>query len=317
MSKVYNQDGKYILVVCPNPSVDIYAWIDTINTGAANRIIKEEHYAGGKGVHVALALAEMKKKVKLLGFWGGPTGQWITEQCEKYPTLNCVGPKVAGWSRSCYTFKAETDFDDTELLGVGPILNEENVQAFYALYDSLVGEANCVVLSGSWPKGAPEDGYARLIRKAQEFEKASVLDCTGAQFKNAIEEFPYLVHLNKSESVSIFGGTDAKTASEKLALHCEYAAITDGANGLYLTKEQRTTHASCPIDNVYSSVGSGDCLTAGLTAAIVEAYNIQDMAKLGVACGAANCLRKELGYLNNHDVEVLYGKTLVKELEYI
>ncbi len=112
------------------------------------------------------------------------------------------------------------------------------------------------------------------------------------------------------------GGTDAKSASQKLSEHCEYAAVTDGAKGLYLTQKQKVTHAWCTIDQVYSAVGSGDCLTAGLTAAIVKKYTVEEMARLGVACGAANCLRPELGYLHRSDVEILYEKAEAKEIQY-
>jgi tagatose 6-phosphate kinase len=315
MPKVYNYKGEYTLVVCPNPSVDIYAWTNGIHPSESNRLQKEEHYAGGKGVHVALALAELGKNVVLLGFWGGPTGEWIKQQCEEYLSLKCVGPSVHGWSRSCYTFKSETDFDDTELLGVGPYLNEENVFAFYSLFDELVKNANGVVLSGSWPKGSPDNGYARLVQSATKNNKATILDCTGVQFENAIKEFPTLVHLNRSEATHIFGIGNVIAASGKLINYCDYAAITDGARGLYLTNNGRTIHGSCSIENVYSSVGSGDCLTAGLTIGLIEKLGLESMAKFGVACGAANCLRKELGYLHKTDVQSLLKQADAKELQ--
>lgn len=50
---------KPILVVCPNPSIDTYAWIDGFANGVPNRIKREDRYPGGKGLHVAMALAEL------------------------------------------------------------------------------------------------------------------------------------------------------------------------------------------------------------------------------------------------------------------
>ena len=136
MSK-YNNVGEYILVVCPNPAVDIYAKIDHFKQGDTNRITEESQYPGGKGVHVAMAAAELGQKVVLLGFWGGPTGLWIKATVEKlYPNINCVGPEVNGWTRSCYTFKSASDFDDTELLGTGPILEHADMDEFYFLFQN-------------------------------------------------------------------------------------------------------------------------------------------------------------------------------------
>ena len=310
----YNNNGQYILVVCPNPSVDIYAWVKNFETGESNRLQKEEHYPGGKGVHVAMAAAELGEEVRLLGFWGGPTGNWIKSTCEKlFPTLKCLGPEVEGWSRSCYTFKSEGDFDDTELLGVGPAPSAKDVEEFYTIFDNYIKQAKCVCLSGSWPAGSPEDGYAQLIKKANDYQKASFLDCTGKQFENAIKLRPHTIHLNRSEITSLMKMEDLKEATKLLADQCAFAAVTDGAKGLYLTSKDRIIHASCTIekDKVYSAVGSGDCLTAGLVVAYARGMEVEATAKLGVASGAANCLRKDLGMLYRKDVEDLFAKAIV------
>lgn len=70
-----------ILSVCPNPSIDILAQIDGFVAGRVNRIIAQKSYPGGKGVHVALAIAEIHNDSNLLAFWDGPTGKWVKEEC--------------------------------------------------------------------------------------------------------------------------------------------------------------------------------------------------------------------------------------------
>ncbi|HXA01428.1 MAG TPA: PfkB family carbohydrate kinase [Cytophagaceae bacterium] len=314
MSKAYNTKGKYMLVVCPNPSVDILASVKNFIEGDSNRIVKESHFPGGKGVHVALAAAEMGEEVILLGFWGGPTGAWIKQECQKYSNLTCVGPIVNQWSRSCYTFSSEGKFNDTELLGVGPVLSENETNAFYECFELLLDEAKCVCMSGSWPQGAPADGYARLIGQANAHSKATFLDCTGIQFENAVRSNPFMVHLNKSEATAIFKTENVKDAAAKLAKFTTYAAVTDGAKGLYLSKGENFVHASCKIDKVLSAVGSGDCLTAGIAVGFVRKYDIRKMAKLGAACGSANCMREDLGLLYETDVENLFRQATISEV---
>jgi tagatose 6-phosphate kinase len=56
---------------------------------------------------------------------------------------------------------------------------------------------------------------------------------------------------------------------------------------------------------VRSAVGSGDCLTAGLAVAHDRGHDWRQALRLGVACGAANCLRPELGMIHRADVERL------------
>jgi len=306
---LYNLEGDYILTVCPNPSVDIYAWIDEFTIKGVNRISGEERYPGGKGVHVALAASEMGEEVRLLGFWGGPSGQWITEACEKrYSNLKCIGPRLTEWTRSCYTFKSEKEVDDTELLGVGPNLKKKDIETFYAEFAQFVENAKCVTISGSWPLGAPADACKQLLERSRRFRKAVFLDCTGEQFENAVQSAPYLVHLNRRELMGLYGGLDIMQAARRLTEECNYAAITDGANGLFLAREKNTIHANCTIDEVYSAVGSGDCLMAGLAVAFIRGCDEIFSARLGVACGAANCLNEELGMLKNEDVEKLVQK---------
>lgn len=310
-SKKYNNNGKYILVVCPNPSVDIYAWLDDFQVAGSNRITKELHYPGGKGVHVAMAIAELGLEVRLLGFWGGPTGSWVKTECEKrYKNLKCIGLGVDTWTRSCYTFKSASKIDETELLGMGPELTDEHLESFYKSFEDYLPDAICVTMSGSWPKGAPSNGYANLIARANAQSKAVILDCSGEQLENGLKLNPYAVHLNKSEVTSYTGIDDVELASKKLS-EITIAAITDGSRGLYLSSNPNTIHASCTINQVYSAVGSGDCLTAGLAVGFARGLPQEHVAKLGVACGAANCLREDLGMLNKEDVESLESQVII------
>ncbi len=299
-----NKKGNYVLVVCPNPSVDIYAWVDKFSTGITNRINKEERYPGGKGVHVAMALSELEIEVVLLGFWGSVTGNWIKEQCTKYyPKIKCVGPKLETWSRSCYTFKSTSNFDDTEILSSGPKVTEDDCAALLYHLVKYLPKAKAIALSGSWPSGAKENGYEEMIKWANKLSIPTFLDSTGIQFKNALKEKPFCIHLNKKEVMAFTQSPTFEEAQRKINESCKIVAITDGENGLYLTLENKTYHALSKVNKVFSTIGSGDCLVAGLIAGFVKALKAQEVAKLGAACGAANCIRPELGMLYKEDVD--------------
>lgn len=309
----YSRTGSYILVVCPNPSVDIFAWMDRIVPGKTNRINRQEHYPGGKGVHVALALAELGEAVKLLGLWGGPTGNWIKSTCERmYSKLSCLGPTMEGFSRSCYTFKSDGELNETEILGVGPELNENDLYALIETFEETIVQAECVVLSGSWPAGAKGDEYQRLIDIAGKYKKASFVDCTGSQLINALNARPHTVHLNRSEFEDLFGAGDPSVGLRLLLDQCDQVVLTDGAKGLYLFGKNQTVHAIAPVNQVHSAVGSGDCLVAGLARAYSRGLDPLESAGLAAGCGAANCLRPELGMLFNEDVKRLSRNARVK-----
>ncbi len=304
-----NHKGEHVLVVCPNPSVDIYAWVDEFTIGSSNRISKEEKYPGGKGVHVAMALSELGINVLLLGFWGSVTGRWIKDQCNKYyPQIKCVGPELETWSRSCYTFKSESDFDDSELLSAGPEVTREDCDDLLYYLVKYLPKAKALALSGSWPQGAQENGYEQMIKWANKLSIPAFIDSTGVQFKNALKESPYCIHLNRKEALGYTCTETLKDAQEHINQYCQVSAITDGENGLYFTMDNDTFHGLSKVEEVYSTIGSGDCLLAGIIAGYVLQKNNQEIANLGAACGAANCIRPELGMMHKKDVEEFLNK---------
>jgi tagatose 6-phosphate kinase len=87
-----------ILTVCPNPSVDKFLYLADFKADSVNRSLREEAFPGGKGVHVALALKQLRMPTELIGTWGGPTGRWIRQECER-KGVECFGPELSGWTR--------------------------------------------------------------------------------------------------------------------------------------------------------------------------------------------------------------------------
>ncbi len=297
---------KGILVVCPNPSIDTYAWIDGFRNGIPNRIKREDRYPGGKGLHVAMALAEMDIPVTVAGFWGGETGSWIKKSCSQYyPEISFIGPDIEDWSRICYTFKSQDDFDDTEILGPGPDITQDQFDLLMSQINDQIDQFSMLALCGSWPKGSPETGYQKIIALANDNGLKSYLDCTGIQLQNALKETPFGIHLNRKEVTEHFK-TDFTLAKKQILEFCTEAAITDGSKGLYLLSEQGEYHALAKIENVVSTIGAGDCLVAGILTAHFKQFDKQKVANMGAACGAANCLKEELGILNQKDVMKLF-----------
>lgn len=296
---------KGVLVVCPNPAIDIYAWLDGFKIGVPNRITKEAKYPGGKGIHVAMALAELGIPVAVAGLWGGGSGEWIKKTCnEFYPDIDFIGPELKEWSRSCYTFKAKGGFDDTEILGTGPTVADLDFRDLLNSINLALDSYDMMALCGSWPKGSPDDGYAQVVNLGKKKGVKSFVDCTGVQLKNALKSKPFGVHLNRKE-ITDFYKTDFNLAKENVLADCDVAAITDGSKGLYLLTDKKEYHALAKVDRVVSTIGSGDCLTAGVVAGYLKSLPPTEIAKLGAACGAANCVREDLGMLNRADVDAL------------
>src|SRR5699024_2248654 len=102
-----------------------------------------------------------------------------------------------------------------------------------------------------------------------------------------------------------------------LGRYCKLAAVTAGANGLYMKFEDKLIHASYKIkeSNIFSTIGSGDCLLAGLCLAYLKHEEPKEWARFGAACGSANCIHPELGMLKAEDVERILQNVTVKKVK--
>lgn len=305
-----------ILCVCPNPSVDTYAWIDDLTPGV-NRISKQEEFPGGKGIHVALAIEELGAEANVLCFWAGSTGAWINNECSR-KSIICYGVDVDGANRKCYTFRTiehgNQEWNNSELIEIGPSISSSDYDRFLALFKVRMEEANLICLSGSWPVEAPIGAYHDLIAIANTGGKRVILDASGLELEYALKAKPFGLHLNMEEAKNLCSTEDVNSILSFLGKSVQLVALTKGKEGLFLMYQGQVLHAHLEIPQVLSTVGSGDCLTAGISYAVEQNMDIYDIARIGVTCGAANCLRDDLGMLYKEDVNKLINQVTIKEI---
>jgi tagatose 6-phosphate kinase len=301
---------KKILCICPNPAVDSFSYINTIAVGQTNKIEKEIHHAGGKGIHVAMAAKELGIEADVVGIWAGPSGDWIREELNKME-INSLGISVKGWNRINSTLRSNTEWNDTEFVGPGPNITKLEYKNFVKTIEAILNNYSIVVMSGSWPAGAPKDAYGTLIDLCNKNNKKVVLDCSGDQLKNALIHKPFMLHINKSEMEQSVPSEYKRNPKDYYLKFVDTIALTAGAEGLFLSSTKNTIHTKCKLEKIYSAIGSGDCLTAGLTFAYLNHFSFEEMAKFACACGSANCIREELGMLYKKDVESLFKRVEV------
>jgi fructose-1-phosphate kinase PfkB-like protein len=77
--------------------------------------------------------------------------------------------------------------------------------------------------------------------------------------------------------------------------------------------ESGAWHAAVELEQVRNTVGSGDCFLAGMAVAIARGEPLREALRLAVACGAANAMDVETGYVRPHQVEALLGQVRLHE----
>lgn len=305
-----------ILCLCPNPSVDKFVWVEEFASGKVNRIEKEQSFPGGKGIHVALGIAELGEECALLGFWGGHTGKWIRQFCEERG-IQCYGPEVDEPNRTCLTFRSKAGLDGTELLGTGPFIGEDNINRYWLEFIRLLDRSSAVCMSGSWPPAYIEIAYFEFIKAAKKKGVKTFIDCSGKSLINTLSAYPYCIHINNQEGIDVFNEQSPLKIADMVLKNCDLAAITCGPEGLYLSvKNHSAIHGRCKLNNIISAVGCGDSLMAGLVVAQKRNLSLIDTAKLSVACGSANCIREELGMFYKKDVDMLWEQTEIAPINY-
>lgn len=305
-----------IVAICPNPSVDKVLRLKKLHTGRVNRCINEKSYPGGKGVHVGLALKELQTDTKIIGFWGELTGDWIRAKCRSYG-ITCYGVDIKGWNRTCLTIltSENKNTDNTEILEKGPEIPNQFLEDFFEETKKETVGIKAVCVSGSWPRNCPENVYQILAQICRLNKVDLWIDASGSRLKQAIDVNPFGIHVNIKEAEDLLGaGATPIEYTKKLLRYCKVVALTDGANGLYFGYQNSILHGICPVHKIVSTVGSGDCLTAGLLHAWYKNRNLLQVVKTATACGAANCVNPDLGMINLTDVERFEEKTIVKKI---
>lgn len=90
--------------------------------------------------------------------------------------------------------------------------------------------------------------------------------------------------------------------------------ISFGSQGSVAGYENHFYHVTFPSVNAVNPVGSGDAYVAGIAAGLNRNYEIKEILKFASACGTANALETESGFVNLSTVDTLKQMVQVKEL---
>lgn len=307
-----------ILVVNLNASIDKRYEIENIEKGQVMRARCVENTPGGKGLHVANVTTILKEDCIATGLLGGKSGEFIEDKLKDYGIKQDF-VKINGETRSCLAIITD-DLAQTEILEPGPEVNEKEQHSFLDKYMDLIKDANVVVASGSVPRNVPSNFYRRLIEMANAQGKKFLLDTSGELLKEGIKGKPYFIKPNKDEIEALTGrkiNTIEDIISEIKRFQSEgieFVVISLGVEGSVAGYNGKLYKVSIPKVKAVNPVGSGDSYVAGVAVAIQRGYEIEDILKFASACGTANAMEKESGFVIGSVVNELIDKIKVEEL---
>ena len=307
-----------ILVINLNASLDKRYELVDFAKGKIVRAKSVDNNPGGKGIHVANVDTILGEETVVTGFLGGKTGEFVAGRLYDYGITGDF-VSVAGETRSCLAILTE-DGAQTEILEPGPEVSAGELKKFRAKYTELLANADIVVASGSVPQGVPVDFYAELIKEANAAGKKFLLDTSGDLLARGLEAQPDFIKPNRDEIEALRG---YRLHSEEDVLReirhflddgIEIAAISLGSEGSLVGVGDEIYRVKVPRIDCQNPVGSGDSYVAGIAAGLSRKLPIEDTLRLGAACGTANALEAESGFVQKSVVEELLAQISIEKI---
>lgn len=310
-----------ILTVTMNPSIDTAYQLEKLAVDDVNRV-EPIKTAGGKGLNVTRVLGQLGDDVVATGLLGGHMGEFLADLMDADGVTHDFAP-IAGESRICIAVLHEGC--QTEFLESGPVVSEEELEAFTEKFRALAAKADVVTMSGSLPRGVDAGCYARLTEIAGELGAKVLLDTSGASLDAALAGTvkPYLVKPNLSElsallgrelsSDDVFGIRNAIDADGRFD-GVAWVVVSMGAAGSAAFHDGEIFRAVPPRIDCVNATGSGDSTVAGFAHAIAAGAEPAEVLRCGNACGTLNAMDPKTGHLPMERWDEVFSAIRVSKL---
>lgn len=317
MSATRDQD---IAILALNPAVDICYEVPQLIADQKVRADNSCYHPGGNGINVSRALVELGLPIRCCSVIGGESGDLLLRLLGDTLGENHSIFRVSGETRLNATLLQKSPPSQYEVDSRGPeippaVLNDVS-QCFLAACGTGIG-----ILSGSVPPGVPDAHCRQLAEQIKAQGGRAVVDAHGPVLQEALQAEPYLVRLNRYvvemttrrrlENIEAVAGAARELQRRGIEMVC----ISLGAGGAILTTAGNSYHCTAPRVHVYSTVGSGDALLAGLVTAARRGDDPQAMLRLGVMCGSATASHPGTELFTREEADHAFHKLEVTTLD--
>jgi 1-phosphofructokinase family hexose kinase len=275
--------------------------------GEVNRAREVHHFASGKVLNVAVALANLGSPSQAISIVGGAQRELI--DCD----LSALGVSrhwvLSGSpTRTCLTLIDESSGTTTELVENASSVTSDELEQFSALFAHETESASAVVVTGSLPSGTPDNYYERLLT---DVKCPVILDARGPELLLTLKHRPWLVKPNRSELATTLGksldtDSDVHAAMQELvAQGAQRVLISNGAAPAWFLDGDNLYQFTPPrVAKVINPIGSGDCLAAGIAHALDQRRDPLECITFGLAAAAENVTMLTTGRFDETAVQV-------------
>ncbi|MFH1824318.1 MAG: 1-phosphofructokinase family hexose kinase [Candidatus Firestonebacteria bacterium] len=283
-----------------------------IKYGEVNRAKSLYESASGKGINVARALNILGANVMGTGFIGGNSGKLILNYLNK-EKIKSDFVMTESNTRACITLLDLERHTSTELIEPSNRIKKSEISNFMKKLKVLLKKTNRLTISGTLPKGVPDEMYFNIIKIANKLGVLSFVDIWGSPGLKAIKANPFLLKMNIEEFKKTFKTNNVRLKiSELLKTGIKWVVVTSGKDGSIIASGNNIYKAVAPKVKPINAIGAGDAFLAGFLYALSKNYDKIDIIKFATATGTASALKIAPADCNKKDIEKLFKKVRIK-----
>ncbi|QVG65986.1 1-phosphofructokinase [Curtobacterium flaccumfaciens pv. flaccumfaciens] len=277
-----------ILVVTPNPAVDVTYRVAEQRIGETQRVLEVQRRPGGKGLNVGRVLAATGVPTHAVLPLGGDGGHWIAHALDD---LGLAHTDIAVRGETRTTVTVVDDLAHPTMFGEpGPVLSPDEwdaiTTAVETLLDGDVGRtggadgaagtagapvAAALVVSGSLPRDTDPTVVARWVTTARRRGVLSVVDCSGTALLAAASAGATVCKPNREELLEATGADDERSGALRLlGLGATVVVVSRGSDGIAAHTAEHVLEVPAVPGVSGNPTGAGDAATAGLVSVLVD-----------------------------------------------
>ena len=306
-----------ILSVCPNPSVDCTIELDTLKTGALNRVENKIITYSGKALNVAVGVSRLGGDSFATGFMFNENGKMFVHTLDDEEVKNTF-VWCKGSARTNYKIVDKRAMM-TEINDKGEPVSVQKQNELVNLVKELSKPAKIAVISGSLPSGVKSDYYRKLSESIPD-GVLKIIDTSGENMVEALKAGAFMVKPNLDELQSVTGEhydsydemidgcrklIDAGAQNVMLSLGRKGAILTDGESAIFC----RSANVA-----VNSTVGAGDGMVAAAAVALENGESREEVLRCAVAAGTASVTTPGTNLFYRDKFQEIYDKIRVEKL---
>lgn len=309
-----------ILTLTMNPAVDVSAVTDHVVPTDKLRCQDASRDSGGGGINVARVIERFGVACRAIYPAGGALGQQLRDILQEQG-VDSLAIDVAAETRESFSVTEASSGAQYRFVLPGEALVQEDWQACIDAVADHAKPQHYVVASGSLPRGAPDDLYARLAEKLADRDVRLVVDSSGPALGAALRHGIHMAKPNLQELRDLTGAplecrADWEEAATGLVrdVRAEIVLLTLGEAGAFMvTRDFRVRAEAVPVKAV-SAVGAGDSFLAAMVWRLAWGDVPEAAFRYAVAAGSAALLTPGTDLCHKEDVERLLDQVRTERI---